>query len=355
MKLQNISDTFELIGEVADELYFVFDQKAKHFDYVGAAAKKVTGIAREQLNPKVLLDNIHPEDWEYVNESYLKLLKGETSAVFEFRMIDFEENLRYIQLKLYVIAEEKIAGTACDVTNNRTNILYAERINAKKNSSLEILTHDLKGSIGMIAMLTSAIDAGSTIENQQKIIDSIKNICNRNVDFIQSVVREEFTESAELELKKERFDAVQEIRHIVENYQHASDLIRKRLSFRNEAKHIFIVADSLKLVQVVNNLISNAIKFTPDGKEIVVEIREFQDKVWIIITDPGIGIPEELKPYIFEKYTRARREGLNGEQTVGLGMSISKKIIDLHEGAIWFESQENTGSTFYIELPKQGS
>lgn len=346
-------DTFELIGELADDFYFIFDHTIKSFSYVGAAAEQVTGFPRTSFEPRKLFEAIHPEDRHYVYESYEKLLREGQVSGFEFRFFSPGPVLSYIQMKLYSISSTEIAGVACDVTTTRKNILYAERINAKKNSSLEILTHDLKGSIGMIGMLSSAIETGLPLEHQQKIIDSIKTICDRNVDFIRSVVTEEFTESAELELRKERFDIIREIGQVVENYQNASHLIKKKLSYINGEKQVFMVGDTLKLIQVVNNLISNAIKFTPDYGTIIVSIEDRETWVRIVVSDDGIGIPEELKPYIFEKYTRARREGLKGEETVGLGMSIIKKIVDLHAGKIWFDSQTNTGSTFYIELPKQ--
>ncbi|MEJ2882687.1 PAS domain-containing sensor histidine kinase [Pedobacter sp. GR22-6] len=355
MKRNVTTDTFQRIGELAEDLYFIFDHIDRSFIYVGAAAEKVTGLSPGLYNTKLLFDSIHPDDRHYVHEAYQELLREGQVSGFEFRMRAPGQSLRYIQLKMYSISASEIAGIACDVTTNRKNILYAERINAKKNSSLEILTHDLKGSIGMIAMLTSAIHAGSPLTNQQKIIDSIKNICKRNVDFIRSVVTEEFSESAELELRKERFDVIREIRQVVENYQNASDLIKKQVTFLSNEKRIFMVADTLKLIQVVNNLISNAIKFTPDYGTISVQVEDQTEQVRIVVSDTGIGIPEELKPYVFEKYTRARREGLKGEETVGLGMSIIKKIVDLHEGQIWFESQANSGSTFYIMLPKRFS
>jgi two-component system sensor histidine kinase VicK len=71
------------------------------------------------------------------------------------------------------------------------------------------------------------------------------------------------------------------------------------------------------------------------------------------VRDNGIGIPEELQPFLINKYTRAGRTGLNGEKTTGLGLSIIKSLIDMHNGKIWLESKENKGTAFYIELPKQ--
>ncbi len=69
------------------------------------------------------------------------------------------------------------------------------------------------------------------------------------------------------------------------------------------------------------------------------------------MTDKGIGIPKDLQPVLFERFTKARRPGLKGEETMGLGLSIVKRIVELHQGKVWVESQENKGTTFFIELP----
>jgi len=83
-----------------------------------------------------------------------------------------------------------------------------------------------------------------------------------------------------------------------------------------------------------------------------VAVKERANTVLVTVADTGIGIPEKYHATLFEKFTRARRPGIKGEPSVGLGMSIIKTIVEWHKGKIWFESAENKGSTFYIELPK---
>ncbi len=116
---------------------------------------------------------------------------------------------------------------------------------------------------------------------------------------------------------------------------------------------IYVPIDEYKFIQVINNLISNAIKFTPDGGVITVRIKPEKETVQISVSDTGVGIPEHLQEGLFEKFTKARRPGLKGEPSVGLGMSIIKTIVEWHGGKIWFESKENKGTTFHIELPME--
>ncbi len=104
-------------------------------------------------------------------------------------------------------------------------------------------------------------------------------------------------------------------------------------------------------MQVINNLISNALKFTPDGGSITISISEKDGIILISVADTGVGIPQKFHATLFDKFPESRRTGLKGEPSVGLGMSIIKTIVEWHHGEIWFESEENKGSTFYIRLP----
>lgn len=130
--------------------------------------------------------------------------------------------------------------------------------------------------------------------------------------------------------------------------------VKKGLSFtktfENDLKHIKI--NEKEFVRVIYNLISNAIKFTPAGGEIQIKTKTVvNDKVSIEISDTGIGISKELLPIIFDKFSKARRKGIEGEKSTGLGMWIVKHIIELHKGEISVRSTENEGTTFTILLP----
>ena len=101
----------------------------------------------------------------------------------------------------------------------------------------------------------------------------------------------------------------------------------------------------------MNNLIVNAIKFSPEGSTIKIECRKSANKVLVTISDAGMGIPEEIQNKIFDPFTSARRTGTQGEKPFGLGLYISKQIIEAHEGKIWLESEVGKGTTFFVELP----
>jgi two-component system sensor histidine kinase VicK len=355
------SDIFYEMGSLSKDGYFVFDVTAGRFKYLSPAFEEIWGISIPSLlnDASPLYNAVHPEDQPYLSSSYDDFLKELIAKRYEFRIINADRGIRYICLSVYPILRDgvlrQITGIAEDVTVVRSNILYMEKINARKDSTLEILAHDLKGPLGMISLLASSIEREAKTSGKEGILKSvtfIQDMCKRNISLIRSLVNQEFLESSEVDLRKERADLVWEIRDVIKNYQNSEEHIAKTFVLTSSHKKLLIHFDNLKFMQVINNLISNAIKFTPDDGVISVNIQDMPQSVLITISDNGIGIPENLQPYLFDKFTRARRKGLRGEEPVGLGMSIIKTIVELHGGKIWFDSKENIGSSFYIDLPK---
>ncbi|WP_345954940.1 ATP-binding protein [Mucilaginibacter sp. PAMB04168] len=357
-------EVFIQVGELSKDVYFIYDIARKEFNYISPAFSAVWGIgaAKAVKNPLVMLNVVHDEDREHVLNCLNDFKNTLKETQFTFRINYDDEAFKHLCVSLYPIKEQGgltcVAGIAEDITITQQNIFYTEKINARKNSTLEILAHDLKGPLGTISMMASSIkrEAQLDLKDKERILQAamfIQDMCARNIALIRSLVNQEFLESAEVMLRKERADLVWEIRDVIRNYQSAEQHLAKRFILTSRHEKLFIQLDSLKFMQVINNLISNAIKFTPDNGNIEVSIEDNADSVLVTIADNGIGIPSHLQPYLFDKFTRARRPGLRGEEPVGLGMSIIKTIVELHGGDITFDSEEDKGSRFYVKIPKK--
>jgi signal transduction histidine kinase len=116
-------------------------------------------------------------------------------------------------------------------------------------------------------------------------------------------------------------------------------------------QEIYIQAQSEKIVRVLENLISNAIKFSFEKSDILIGCQKIDNKVVIFVKDEGIGIPENLRQKLFDRFTKSGRLGTLGEKSLGLGMNIVRKIVELHEGNIDIESAVGKGTTIKIILP----
>lgn len=357
----NSAFLFKQIGEQSKDIYFIYDVIKNVLNYVSPAFETILGYSPALITaaPQGFLQSIHAEDRGYVIEHFTHCLTRQTAGKFEFRIVFKGDITRDIQACVYPIKENDklvmLAGTAEDITLVKSNILYAEKINARKNTMLDILAHDLRDPIGVIRMIASSIEKEPQIAGNTGIVQSvsyIQELCKRNITLIRDLLNQEFLESTEVDLRKERADLVWEINDVINYYKSSSEVLSKTFKINCNKDKLFMQIDSLKLMQVMNNLISNAIKFTPENGLIEVDIEDRQTSVQIVVRDNGIGIPQELQPYLFDKFTRARRKGVNGEDTVGLGMSIVKTLVELHGGTITLESKENEGSAFFITIPK---
>jgi two-component system sensor histidine kinase VicK len=124
-----------------------------------------------------------------------------------------------------------------------------------------------------------------------------------------------------------------------------------RIDFRPPSAHVQVLGDPYRLEQVITNLLENALKYSPDGGTIHVELETRGDLALLSVRDPGIGIPADQQQHLFERYFRARNVSTHSYGGLGLGLYICRDIVERHGGRIWVESEVGRGSTFYVALP----
>jgi two-component system sensor histidine kinase VicK len=365
-QIHNASDSTDFrsaLTENIDQVVFAYQVEAQKFSYLNPAFEQVFQLTRQSINASQLLQMVHPEDLEYVQEVYEDLLKGEIKKRSEFRFILTDERERWLRVKP-ILLEEKgkqlLAGLAEDITDFRH---YAEtelKFSHKKNAIIQMLSHDLAGPLGTIQSLSSLVATrvkGYNDKDVNHVVDLITQTSKGGIRLIQDFVTQEFLESSETELITGRINIVKKLREVVEQYEATQQNSKITFELISSDPSIYIEVDEIKLIQVVTNLISNAIKFTHDDGHITVRVEDKEDTGTLLISveDNGIGIPKKYHTSLFDKFTKARRPGLREEPSVGLGMSIIKTIIEWHKGKIWFESEENKGTIFFVEIPKNQS
>jgi len=352
---------FRHIGDASRDIFFIFDFNENSFQYLSQAFKGIfeIDIVDVKANFSLLINSVHPEDKAHVLDCFEECMRKDIARKYEFRIVVKDEQEKYIRVSAYPIFIAgklmQIAGIAEDVTISKHNNFHIEKINARKNTALEIVSHDLKEPLAMISLAVSDLLGNKLFNGQERILKSltfIKDMCERNILLIRNLINHEFLTSSEVEIRKERTDLVHEIKRVMSFYQQAEVNLFRNFEFVSDKLKIYASVDSMKFLQVINNLISNSIKFTKINGTIKVEIRDRGNFILICVTDNGIGIPAHLQPYLFERFSIAMREGLHGEESWGLGMAIIKTIVEMHHGKIWFDSKEHVGSNFYIEIPK---
>jgi len=222
----------------------------------------------------------------------------------------------------------------------------------EKDRILRAVAHDLRNPIGGIASLTSLMLMDEMDTERKELIELIQSATNNSLELINEIL--EVTGNTSLNPNKKQ---LVDINTLLSN---SIELLRFKAAEKNQQimlemletpEELFISRE--KIWRVMSNLISNAIKFSPQGSDIYVKVVNEDDNIRISVNDHGIGIPDNIKNQVFNMFTPAKRVGTAGEPSFGLGLSISKQIIESHGGEIWFESEPGEGTTFYIRLKKK--
>lgn len=232
-------------------------------------------------------------------------------------------------------------------------LLKLEKINQEKDRILRVVAHDLRSPIAAIHALADI----SLQEEDPPLPEAHKE----NIQLIKTASEQAMTlsseilESASVITRDSLSLKIVDLNAII--LQH-TELLRFRAAEKKQEIRLALLegpamalADKEKIGRVINNLVTNAIKFSKTGNIIQMSSAKENGNFIFSITDTGIGIPEQIKERVFDIFTTAKRSGTNGEKAYGLGLSISRQIITAHGGQIWFDSNEQQGTTFYFSLP----
>ena len=357
----NMSFLLEEHSKLTDDVIFAFQPKENKLLFLSAAFERVWNMPREAVdsNFAAVLNTLHPDDRFLAENAFIIILQTRQQQRLELRLLLNNGEQKWISVHAHVSPHngvDTIIGTATDITAYKEygNTLY--KFANKKNAILDILSHDLVSPIGNIQtsaqlLLKHTEPAGDAVVN--KMLSLIKDNSERCVKMIRDLVNKELLESSEVPLIMQRTDIINRIAEVIEQYKRSYQTIKQQVQLVSETDSLYVTIDETKFMQVINNLLSNALKFTRDTDEIKVIVEDRGATLLIKVADTGIGIPAHIQPFIFDKFTKARRPGIHGEPTTGLGLSIIKTIVEWHKGHIWFESAEEKGTTFYIEIPKQ--
>lgn len=225
------------------------------------------------------------------------------------------------------------------------------KIGHLKTEMLGIVAHDLRSPINSVSALVELSDDESTsVEERKEYNSMILDACNEARNIIKDLILIVKGESAQgLQLKEVNMNIF-----LSQIQQHWTPQIKddKKLLLTLPEEIIIAKIDEDKILRVFDNLISNAVKFTEDGAIIRLTLKQqSREDVNIMVSDNGIGIPEDMQPYLFERFSKAGRLGLKGEKSHGLGLNICKQIIEQHGGNIHLESKPGEGTHFHIALP----
>jgi len=229
-----------------------------------------------------------------------------------------------------------------------------EELNYEKNSLIGIVSHDLATPFATIQMWGQLLQTDQQTFNadQQKAVNRIIQAGEHGQQLIQSILDVEKADIGNYKLNLEHFDITVFIESLTESFRPAAGNKSIQLHADTPGKSVYVLSDKQLVHRIVENLVSNAIKFSPRGRNVWVAISEEGDRVHIKVRDEGQGIEKDELPLLFSKYSKLSTRPTAGEASTGLGLSIVKRIVEELNGKIFCESEAGKGTLFTVILKK---
>ena len=314
-----------------------------------------------KLVGRKIIDFAHPDfvhDWEQLQQRLWD--HKEPSFVLETCLIRQDKSSFWCRVTsvLFPDDEGELGYTTLEDITERKNLEVANKqLYDNQETILQLAAHDLKSPIQNIEMILTLllrhpgiVSIASVTDRQdiKKLIDFADQACSKANALLRDVLFLGQLEATRTKKHRTNLGSFLEKRMAVFRLSAQEKGIQLRLELPKTPVHSNIHAD--KFGRILDNLLSNALNFTPAGGKIRVALRKMKGHIRLVVHDTGLGIPEALVPHVFDKFTSAARPGLYGDTTTGLGLFITKQIVEMHQGKIWLESKENEGTTFFIDL-----
>jgi signal transduction histidine kinase/PAS domain-containing protein len=343
MELEQTEKTYKLLLQTLPEGIAIIDKKTKNHVYRNKAMIK-------------LLKNIGADDLSKVVNDYI-----EKKEFGKFKKISINSDKKHdISIAIIDILEE---GTYLVVIRNLENTVKIEKmveklseIKAKYKFKTEFLanvTQDIKRPINIISNVNNILDINKekyNSENVNNYIKAVRQNCNRLLRILENTEEIEAIENGNYKMNYSKVNIVKLIKNIVKISKVYTDEKGLKVNFTTNINNKILFIDKSKMEKVILNILANAIKFTPSGGTINIDIKVINSKVHISIKDSGVGIPQDKINVIFENFEQVDRTLTRGAEGTGIGLALTQKLVQLHDGKIVVTSEIGLGSNFEIIL-----
>jgi len=373
-ELQESENRFRQLAEHINEIFWMYDAKQLRMLYISPAYKQVWGQVRASLDgdPRSFVDAVHVEDRERVLAALEQQQRG-VQTLTEYRIVRPDGTLRWIRDQGFPIKDEsghvyRVAGLAEDITERqraeeeRAELLVREqaaRAEAEaaivvRDEFLSIASHELKTPVTSLVaysqMLERRAQRGGTLpERDRRAVHVLADQATRLSRLIDSLLDISRIQTGHFTLNRAPVDlgalctrVVTEVQETVERHTVECVILEEPVT---------VEGDDLRLEQMLQNLVQNAIKYSPNGGAIRVTIRQDDGHAVLAVSDQGIGIPQEEYSHLFQRFYRAGNSANSVISGMGLGLYVVKEIVERHAGMIEVVSTEGQGSTFTVRLP----
>ena len=364
-------ELFQKLSMNVDDVFLMLDAKTYQADYVSPNVEKLLGITVEQIHKDIcILGKLYSEKQEDPEKNYLEEIQVQEQREWDFEYVHLKTGekrwFHNIAMGSEVNGKKKYILVMSDCTSDRKMnqalseaVRAAETANKAKSTFLSNMSHDIRTPMNAIIGFTTL--AVSNIDDKKRVRDYLGKILsssNHLLSLINDILDMSRIESGKIHLEETEVslsDVLHDLKTIISGQIHAKqlELYMDAMDVTNED----VYCDKTRLNQVLLNLLSNAVKFTPAGGTVSVRIRQYPGTVKgselyeIRVKDNGIGMSQEFVQKIFSPFERERTSTVSRIQGTGLGMAITKNIVNMMGGTIEVLTEQGKGTEFIVRLP----
>ena len=364
-------EMFQKLSMNVDDVFLMLDAKTYKADYVSPNVEKLLGFTVEQIRKDIhVLGKLHPWDSENPKKNYLEGIQTSEQKEWDFEYVHQKTGERrwfhIVAMGSEVNQKKKYIVVMSDRTSDRNMnqalseaVRAAETANRAKSTFLSNMSHDIRTPMNAIIGFTTL--AVSNIDDKKRVRDYLGKILsssNHLLSLINDILDMSRIESGKIHLEETEVslpEVLHDLKTIISGQIHAKqlELYMDAIDVTNED----VYCDKTRLNQVLLNLLSNAVKFTPAGGTISVRIRQCpgtqkgSELYEIRVKDNGIGMSQEFVKKIFSPFERERTSTVSRTQGTGLGMAITKNIVNMMGGTIEVHTEQGKGTEFIVRLP----
>jgi PAS domain S-box-containing protein len=336
----------------------VTDSERRPF-YWNQSALRYTGIPAEQFNQAGgLLESVHPADSGHLSAEWTTAQHDQRAFELKFRIRRSDGCFRWhLGRGVPQIDEHQaITGwilTATDIEDQHQALAEAQTANRIKDEFLAVVSHELRNPLNAIIGWVHLLRGGDLDDKKtRRAVETIERNVNLQASLIDEILDLSRIARNKVRLVSRPIDLVSSVQSSLTALGPAAASKGLRLDWQSSDSPVFVNGDPERLQQVISNLVSNAIKFTPNDGRVTIALTHDQHEARLTVCDTGIGISPEFLPHLFEAFRQAESTTTRQHGGLGLGLAISKRLIELHGGQVHAESGgPNQGASFTVTLP----
>lgn len=370
-ELGQLADTINDLSTKVKEAQETTESERQRLDSV--LKHMSDGVIATDRRGKIIIVNNHAVDLlglnreEAVGKSIMKVLDLSKELTFR-QLLETNEDLilhidegegkadSILQGEFSVIQRDTgfISGVVCVLTD----ITEQEKVEQERRNFVSNVSHELRTPLTSVKSYTESLQDGAWKDPDiaPQFLQVISTETERMIRMITDLLNLSRMDQGKLQLEREYVSMNDLFSHILDRF----DMVLQSEAYRDKnykiqrdltQRTLWVDIDQDKITQVIDNIMNNALKYSPDGGTITCRLMETHNSVVLSITDEGMGIPRKDLQHIFERFYRVDKARARSMGGTGLGLAISREVLMLHGGRIWATSVENKGSTFFISLP----